>query len=388
MDTRRKIIFLNRKNPNSIGGVQRHIARLCAGLSKSFDIEKIGWNGPEWSAPIYFPLFYFKSIRNGAELLHCDDAVTALVGAKIEKRSRKKVVATVHGLDIILPILWYQERLKKALPRLDKIVCVSRATAEKVKERGVSDEKIEIIPNSAESVNGFSKKSDESFRKFENRTGIDLRGKTVLFSLGRPLHRKGFDTFIENVFPFLPENCVYIVAGPAPKTPSWIKTLRPVLDEKYHRLLLLASGCDTVHEKLIELCSGPRLHYLNEVSDDLRDTLFALSDLFIMPNRTVEGDMEGFGIVALEASARGIPVIATGIEGITDAVIDGRNGFCVGEGDSSKMIDIIKSLIDDPERLSDFGKSAKEFTEDNFSSSKVNARYSEIFRDLLDGNGK
>ncbi len=388
MNTKRKIIFLNRKNPNSIGGVQRHIARLCAGLSKSFEIEKIGWSGPEWSAPIYFPYFYYKSMGNGAELLHCDDAVTALVGAKIEKNSGKKVVATVHGLDVILPIPWYQERLKKALPRIDKIVCVSRATAEQAKKRGVSNEKIEIIPNSAESVNGFSKKSEESFRKFENRTGIDLRGKTVLFSLGRPLRRKGFDTFIENVFPFLPENCVYIIAGPAPKTPSWIKTLKPVLGKKYHRLLLLASGCDTVHEKLIELCSFPRLHYLNEVSDELRDTIFALSDLFIMPNRRVEGDMEGFGIVALEASARGIPVIATGIEGITDAVIDGRNGFCVGEGDSSKMIDIIKSFIDDPDKLSDFGKEAKKFTEDNFSSSKIHARYSEVFSELLDGNGR
>ena len=160
------------------------------------------------------------------------------------------------------------------------------------------------------------------------------------------------------------------------------------MGEKNYRLLLLASGCDTVHEELLRSSSHPRVFYLNKVSDDLRNTLFALSDLFIMPNRSVEGDMEGFGIVALEASARGIPVIATGIEGITDAVIDGGNGFCVGEGDSSKMIDIIKSFIDDPERLSDFGKGAKKFTEDNFSSSKVHARYSRVFSELLDGDGR
>ncbi|MEE9555466.1 MAG: glycosyltransferase family 4 protein [candidate division Zixibacteria bacterium] len=384
MDTKRKIIFLNRKNPESIGGVQRYIARLCAGLSNSFEIEKIGWNGPEWGAPIFFPLFYYKSIRNGAELVHCDDAVTAIVGARIKKKSTKKVIAAVHGLDVILPIPWYQDKIRKTLMEMDKVICVSAATAKQVRIRGVSDDKIEIIPSVAEKVENSPPKNDLLYQRLQNLTGIDLRGKKVLFSLGRPVRRKGFDTFITDIFPHLPENCVYIIAGPAPKTPSWIKALGPLLGEKYHRLLLLASGCDTVHDELIKLSSHPRVHYLNEVSDDLRDTLFALSDLFIMPNRTVEGDMEGFGIVALEASARGVPVIATGIEGITDAVIDGHNGYCVGEGETSMMIDIIKSFLDDPRKLADFGTQSREFTENNFSSEKVHARYEKVISGLLD----
>ena len=387
MDTKRKIIFLNRKSPSSIGGVQRHIARLCAGLSNSFEIEKIGWNGPEWSAPVYFPLFYFKSIGNGAELVHCDDAVTAIVGARIKKKSAKKVVAAVHGLDIILPIPWYQHKIRKTLAELDKIICVSRATAEQVRSRGVPDDKIAVIPSAAERVEDSPPKNEQLYQKFQNQTGIDVRGKKVLFSLGRPVRRKGFDSFITDIFAHLPEDYVYIVAGPAPKTPSWIKTARPVLGEKYHRLLMLASGCDTVHEKLIELSAHPRIHYLNGISDDLRDTIFSLSDLFIMPNRTVEGDMEGFGLVALEATARGVPVIATGIEGITDAVIDGENGYCIDEGNAAGMIEIIRSLIEDPQRLSEFGQRAKDFTERVFSSSVVHAKYADIFEKLLD-NGR
>jgi len=383
MESKRKIIFLIRKSPKSIGGVQRHSARLYDGLADHFNIIRIRYKGPEWGAPAYFPAFYLRSVRDGAGLLHCDDAVTALVGAKIRKNSGKKVVATVHGLDVILPIPWYQRKLREALANLDKVICVSRATAEEVRARGTPEEKIEIIPNVAEEAKELPKKSDELYRAFQDKTGIDLRGRFVLFSLGRPLRRKGFDYFITDVLPHLPENCVYLAAGPTPKTPAWIRATGPVFGQKYHRLLMLASGCDTVHEELKKLSSHPRVFYLNDISDEMREISFALSDLFIMPNRKVEGDMEGFGIVALEAAVRGIPVVATGIEGITDAVVDGQNGYCVSEGDTAAMVGIIKSLINDSGKLASVGEKAREFTIKNFSSDVVHGRYRRIFDQLL-----
>lgn len=386
MKQRDHVIFLTRKHPDSIGGVQRHSARLIECMRKSFEVETIRWKGPEWGAPFYFPYFYYKSIRNGAGLLHCDDAVTALVGAPIRRNSMKKVVATVHGLDVVLPIPWYQRRLRAALVHLDKIVCVSEATAIQVRSRGLPDEKIEVIPNAAEEIKDHPGKTEELYREIERQAGIDLRGKRVLFSLGRPLKRKGFDYFIREVFPHLPENCVYIAAGPKPKSPGWIKTARPLLGKKYHNLLLLASGADTVHDELKDLSRHPRVFYLNGVAEKMRELLFAASDLFIMPNRTVPGDMEGFGIVALEAAARGIPVVATGIEGVTDAVIDGHNGFCVPEGNVAAMVETIKTLLDDQEKLASLGLQAMEYTKAHFSASVIHGRYEKIFNDLLNGN--
>ena len=386
MRQRDHLIFLTRKHPDSIGGVQRHSARLIEGMKDSFEVENIRWKGPEWGAPFYFPYFYYKSIRNGASLLHCDDAVTALVGARIRRSSKKKVVATVHGLDIVLPIPWYQRRLQGALAHLDKIVCVSEATAIQVRSRGLPDEKIEVIPNAAEDVENRLDKDESLYREIERQAKIDLRGKRVLFSLGRPLKRKGFDYFIREVFPHLPENCVYIAAGPEPKSPRWLKTVRPLLGKKYHDLLLLASGALTVHDELKNLSRHPRLFYLNGVDEEMRELLFAASDLLIMPNRTVPGDMEGFGIVALEAAIRGVPVVATGIEGVIDAVIHDENGLCVPEGDVAAMVKIIKALLDDPERLSSLSLKAMKYTRTHFSSSVIHGRYEKIFNDLLNGN--
>ena len=80
-------VFLIRKHPQSVGGVQRHSARLSEGFSRSYKVDKINWYGPEWGAPVYFPKFYYQAMRNGSQLVHCDDAVTALIGAKIKENS-------------------------------------------------------------------------------------------------------------------------------------------------------------------------------------------------------------------------------------------------------------------------------------------------------------
>jgi glycosyltransferase involved in cell wall biosynthesis len=381
------LTFLIRKNPKSVGGVQRLNSAIINGLSNSFDVEKIIWGGPEWGVPIYFPIFYYKSTRNGSDLVHCEDAATALIGAKIRSSSGKKVVATVHGLDVILPIPWYQRKLKSALDKIDKIICVSKSTAEQVRLRGIDPKKIEVVPCPAESAVKRVERDDILYSRIETLTGFNLHGKKVLFSLGRLVRRKGYDYFITKILPHLPDDCVYIIAGPIPRSPSWIKTFGPIIGQKTRRLLYLASGCDSIHDELIRLSrQHPRVFYLNGISDELRNLLFAASDLFIMPNRTVEGDMEGFGIVALEASIRGVPVIATCIEGITDAVINGENGYCVPEGDRAGMIKIANELLSDPHRLAELGRSAIESTQRRFSLEYVAGRYKKIFNDLLAEN--
>jgi glycosyltransferase involved in cell wall biosynthesis len=122
--------------------------------------------------------------------------------------------------------------------------------------------------------------------------------------------------------------------------------------------------------------------YLNGVSDAVRDLLYAAADLFVLPNRRVPGDMEGFGIVALEAATREVPVVAFGIEGITDAVIDGRNGYCIADGDYRAMREKILMLLRDPDGLRRFGRSAAAFTADRFAIDRITQKYSDLLIDL------
>ena len=377
------ILFLVRKNPASIGGIQRLTSNVIQGISSIYGTDILSWNGPEWGAPIAFPKFYRKSIKHSANVIHCDDAVTALLGTRIKNRSGKHVIVTVHGLDIILPIDWYQRRLQLALGQLDKIICLSKATARQAQLRGVEPHRIEIIPPSVETIKEKLQRNNDLYAMLEMELGIDLRHKRILLSMGRPVARKGFDFFAERVFPYLPEDYVYIIAGPKPATPSWINLMRPLIGSSLYRNLLLASGAITIHDRLVKLASHRRIIYVNGVSEGLRERLFAAADLFIMPNRSVAGDMEGFGLVALEASTRGIPVVATGIEGIPDAVIDGKNGFLVSEGDWAAMSGIIMALLNDPLHLEEIGLRAAEFTQKTFAPEIILGKYKKLYQALI-----
>lgn len=383
------LMFLVHERADSIGGVQRHSARLKEGLSNKYEIKRFNWKNPNNKLPLNFPGLFMKTRSNGFGLIYCDDGVSSIVGTHICKPLRKKVVATVHGLDIIASLPGYQPLIKKSLKKLDKVVCVSRATAKKAINHGVEPSKVEVIPNAAEIVPHIIVKNEELYKEIEAKTGINLRNKKVLFSLGRPLKRKGFDRFIKDIFPHLPEDYIYIAAGPKPEEPGWLKPMNYIFGRNISSKLGLALGMNTVHDELVKLSRHPRVYYLNGVSEHLRNLLYAVSDLFILPNRTVKGDMEGFGIVALEAAVRGVPVIATGIEGITDAVIDGENGYCVAEGDDKGMARVILSLIDDPEKIAALGCSAREFTESHFAIDSIVRKYENLFDELLrDGHGK
>jgi glycosyltransferase involved in cell wall biosynthesis len=380
-----KVIFLLRQNPAGVGGVQRLSTILTDGLASHYNLTKIIWKGPDWAMPLSFPLFYYRATRSDAELVHCDDAFTCLIGAKIGNATGKKIIGAVHGLDLILPIPWYQKQLRVALQKFDRITTISRASAEQAKKRGVDPSKIVIIPPAAETAPTRINRDENLYNSLERELGVDLRQKKVLISIGRPVKRKGFDSFITDVFPHLPDDYVYIAAGPKPGTPIGLKLGRPLLGEQLYHSLMLASGSYNMHDELVRLSRNPRIFYLNGVSKTLRDQLYAVADLFIMPNKTVEGDMEGFGLVVLEAAARGVPVVATGIEGIVDAVIDGENGFCVPEGDNGAMLGIIMALLDDPLKLATLKQRAIECTRRRFAPERVFALYRKLFDELLEG---
>ena len=77
------------------------------------------------------------------------------------------------------------------------------------------------------------------------------------------------------------------------------------------------------------------------MSDEEKNCLYQISDLFVMPNISVKNDQEGFGIVLLEAGRYGLPVIASNIEGIKDAVIDGKTGHLIEEKNAQGFINNI-----------------------------------------------
>lgn len=87
--------------------------------------------------------------------------------------------------------------------------------------------------------------------------------------------------------------------------------------------------------------------------------------------------MEGFGLVAIEAASAKLPVIASNIEGLKDAIKEGQNGFLIEPYDSESYARKINELLADDDFRKNFGEKARNFIIDNYSWGKISKRYLE-----------
>ncbi len=166
--------------------------------------------------------------------------------------------------------------------------------------------------------------ADRSARRALLRSRLGLHDRVfVLATLGRLVRRKGARWFVLEVMPRLPEHVHYVLAGDGPERSEIAQAAR-------------SSGVTA------------RVHLLGPVDEDTRGLVLGGSDLFVQPNIPVEGDIEGFGLVVVEAAMMGTPVVAARLEGIEDAVSDGETGMLVPPGDTAAWVDAVQALVQDP----------------------------------------
>ena len=157
--------------------------------------------------------------------------------------------------------------------------------------------------------------------------------------------------------PLLPDDVLYLVAGDGPD----VKRIKLLIDQ--YRL-------------------GDSVKLLGAISDvELADLYFG-SDLFIMPNIPVANDMEGFGLVMVEAGLCGLPVVASDIEGRSDVISEGVNGHLVASGDADQFRDAIMRYYSDPSALLTMSESAKAHTVSQFGWTGVTERYVKAIEEL------
>lgn len=173
------------------------------------------------------------------------------------------------------------------------------------------------------------------------RENLGLQGKQVIGCISRLVPRKGQDVLIEAMPQVLrahPEAALMIVGG-GPYAGS--------LRARAERLGL--------EERVV--LTGPRDH------DEL-PSAYAACDVFAMPARTrrLGWDVEGLGMVYLEAAATGKPVVAGASGGAPEAVLDGRTGLVVRRpGSPDDVADALNRLLADPQGAAAMGRAGREW---------------------------
>ena len=186
---------------------------------------------------------------------------------------------------------------------------------------------------------------------------LHLEGRQVLISVGRLVHRKGQDKLLEALPQILLRHpdLVLLIVGVGPRQKKLNQLVQRYGLEEYIRFI-------------------GRINY-NELPE-----YFRLGDLFVMPSRSrLAGlEVEGLGIVYLEASASGIAVLAGASGGAPDAVIPGKTGEIVDGTAVSEIAAAINELLDHPSRLLEMGVAGREWTEERWSWEIWGSRFKEV----------
>jgi len=166
---------------------------------------------------------------------------------------------------------------------------------------------------------------------------MSLDGKLLLVTHGRLEKRKSHETVARALLAVIEKfpNLLWAVVGDGPEKESVVRTID-------------------------ELNVGEHVRFTGRLPDDALSALLARADLFVMPNRRIGPDVEGFGIVFLEAALFGVPAIAGRSGGAVDAVVDGETGLhCDGE-DPVDVAEKLMMLLGDDGKRRAMGEAARQ----------------------------
>jgi glycosyltransferase involved in cell wall biosynthesis len=126
----------------------------------------------------------------------------------------------------------------------------------------------------------------------------------------------------------------------------------------------------------------PKVIHLGKVPFEDLQIILNESLAFLMPNITIPGDMEGFGLVCLEASTAGSLVIASALEGINSAVQHKKNGILVPAENSHAWIDILTKVLENPDHYRQQANTYAEYTRTTYSWDIMARAYSNAFLEI------
>lgn len=165
--------------------------------------------------------------------------------------------------------------------------------------------------------------------------------------------------------------------------------LMPILGDLFDRFpaahLVLAGGGDRLEE--FRRAASPwkgRVHFPGAVYRDTLPDLYRAADLFVLPAvHDPRGNVDGLPNVILEAMASGLPVLASGISGIPQAVEDGITGRLVPERQPAALLGALEELLGDLPRARALGRAGRRKIETQMTWDAIAARYREAYRSVL-----
>jgi phosphatidylinositol alpha-1,6-mannosyltransferase len=348
---RPRILIITRNLPPLVGGMERLNWHMAEELTKVADVRVVGPEGSAALAPAGVdireaplkPLWKFlwrarALARREAKtwrphIVLAGSGLTAPIARSAARLCGARTAVYVHGLDVAVRHLVYRVIWLPAIRRIDRVIANSRATAGLCRDIGVDPSRIGIVhpgvdlPADLPPSNGRgAARSAEGMKAPEARP--------LLLSVGRLSARKGLREFVTLALPRIvaeqPRTLLLIVGG-AP----------------HQALHAEAQTPESIQAAADSVGVGGHLKFLGAITDCELRSVYVASDIHVFPVRHIPGDPEGFGMVAVEAAAHGLPTIGFATGGVIDAVAESRSGHLVAPGDYTAFADVVlKTLVE------------------------------------------
>lgn len=289
-----------------------------------------------------------QAVRHRPDVIVCGHVLTGPIGLVVKWVFRRPYVVFTYAYEVQRK--HWARLVGLVLRRADAVVAISAYTREAVERFGVPSSRIHVISPGVDAG------------RFSPGPGGNGARRPTLLTVARLNERyKGHDSVIR-ALPLIRAKAPdvrYVVAGDG--------RLRDYLETLARNL-----GVDDA------------VTFTGAVPDEALPDLYRQCDVFVLASRESRsgGGAEGFGIVCLEASATGKPVIAGRSGGLPDAVQDGVSGLLVDTEDLFELTDAVVRVLGDRELASELGRGGRRWIVERMTWDHVAARCRDLFVDV------
>jgi phosphatidyl-myo-inositol dimannoside synthase len=193
---------------------------------------------------------------------------------------------------------------------------------------GIASDRIRIVHPGVELPDWSARDSERG--AFRARLGLGER--PLLLAAGRLTERKGLAPFIRNALPGIVRRIPQVM-------------LIVIGEEASQALKHQAGVVQQIENAVRDTGMGAHVRLLGAVDDASLSAAYFAADLLVFPVLDRPGDVEGFGMVAIEAAAHGLPTVAFNVGGVGDAVSEGLSGWLIRAGDYATLADTVSAAL-------------------------------------------
>ena len=326
-------LLITRNFPPLLGGMEKVNQHLLAALRPAWRVALCGPAGCAALVPtqakvrqsrirplaVFLMATLWRSLQLARtlrpSLVLAGSGLTAPIAWLVARCVGARVVVYLHGLDIVAPNFAYQRLWLPFIRRCDIALVNSSHTAQLASFHGVQKERMHVLHPGTD----LPVLDPAAGRLFRESAGLGQ--SPILLSVGRLTQRKGLTEFVTQALPAIvaryPDVLLLVIGHEANDA------LHGRNGSERERILAAAKGAGT----------EGNIRFLGRCDDQTLHAAYQAANLHVFPVLDLPGDVEGFGMVALEAAAHALPTVGFSTGGVPDAVEAGRTGTLVDAGD-------------------------------------------------------